>query len=262
MKKLLSKRVKDTHKGDCGRVLVLAGSPGMLGASILATRGALRVGAGLVYLGAPSSCRDIVNIATPEVIVIGADKAGDLAETAKNADVIAIGPGLGSRKNIGRDLLNIIHDKPVILDADGIFEPAEMIKLSKLIITPHPGEMAKLLNISVSQVQKDRKLIAKETAKKLNATVVLKGYQTVIADPTGKVEVNSTGNPGLATAGSGDVLTGMIAGLVAQGFTPSTAVHLHGLAGDLAAKKLGEYSLIASDIIDHIPEAMKKCSRT
>ena len=260
----LPKREKNSHKGTYGRAFILAGSSGMLGAAILCSRGALRVGAGLVYLGVPRSSQDIVNIATPEVIVIGGNNFFD---SALKADALAIGPGLQNRKTIAKNLLFNLnqkaYNKPIVLDADGILELTQLTKLTKLtkLITPHPGEMARLLNISSSEVQKDRQKIAKEVAKKINGVVVLKGHQTVIADQYGKVGINQTGKPGMASGGVGDVLTGMIAGLLAQGLPPFKAaelgVYLHGLAGDLAAKAKGEHFMIASDLIDHISEAIK-----
>ena len=271
MKTNLPQRKKNTHKGDYGKVFILAGSEGMLGAAILCSRGALRVGAGLVYLGVSDKLRDLTNLATPEVIIAGGDRAHDFKDFIKT-EAIAIGPGLGKRRGLAKDLLFELHKRkfsgPIVLDADGLNAFAgDLAGLKKLdlnlILTPHPGELARLLNRRIEDVQKDRERAALKTAKLLESIVILKGYRTVIAHPGGKIKVNRTGNPGMASAGVGDVLSGMIAGLAAQGLSSweaaLTGVYLHGLAGDLAAKKLGEYSLIASDIVDHIPEAIKRC---
>jgi NAD(P)H-hydrate epimerase len=260
----LPKRKLNTHKGDYGKVFILAGSEGMLGAAILCSRGALRVGAGLVYLSVPKNLRDIANLATPEVIISDQDQA-------YSADAIVIGPGLGARRRDARDLLFKLNLKkikiPIILDADGLNafpEDAESLKKFDLdlILTPHPGELSRLLGRSIPDIQKNREKSAREAAKSFNCTVVLKGYRTVIADQTGKVKVNNTGNPGMATAGVGDVLAGMIAGLAGQGIKSYEAAvlgtYLHGLAGDLAEKEKGEYGMIASDLVDKIPAAILK----
>ena len=263
----LPKRKANTHKGDYGKVFILAGSEGMLGAAVLCSRGALRVGAGLVYLSVPKNLRDIANLATPEVIISN-------EALAYSADAIAIGPGLGSRRRSARDLLYRLNLKkvkvPVVLDADGLNAFLEDLgslrKLDlNLILTPHPGEMGRLLDFSTSEVQKKREKVALKAARLFNCIVVLKGHHTVIADKSGKVSVNKTGNPGMASAGMGDVLTGMIAGLAGQGIGSYDAavwgVYLHGLAGDLATKQKGEYGLIASDVVDKIPEAILKAQK-
>ncbi|MDD5593207.1 MAG: NAD(P)H-hydrate dehydratase [Candidatus Margulisbacteria bacterium] len=270
IKKLFPKRPPDSHKGDFGKVFILAGSEGMLGAAILCGRGALRIGAGLVYLGCPLKARDTVNCATPEIIVVGGDKAADYLTAAQKADAIAVGPGLGWRRDIARDMLFKLSDEkfsgPVVVDADGLnafigdISALEKLQL-KLVLTPHPGEMARLLGQKSAEIQKNREKTAAETAKLLKCTVVLKGYRTVVADQGGALYINETGNPGLATGGVGDVLTGMIVGLAARGIpafeAAAAAVYLHGLAGDLAAKEKGEYGLIASDLIEKIPNAIQ-----
>ena len=269
LKKLFPKRRPATHKGDYGKVFILAGSEGMAGAAVLCSRGALRAGAGLAYLGVPSKIRDLANLATPEVIVAGGGRAKDFLTVAQNSNAIAVGPGLGSKRDLARDLLvrlsNLKYSSPVVLDADGLnafvgkMTMLEKIQL-KLILAPHPGEMAKLLGKTTKEVQTSREEIAGVFAKLLKCTVVLKGYRTVVANDSGKIYINMTGNPGMSTAGVGDVLTGMIAGLAAQGFSPWDAavagVYLHGLAGDLAAKEKGEYGMIASDLVEKIPYAI------
>jgi len=271
IKKILPPRRPQTHKGDYGRVFVLAGSEGMQGAAVLCCRGALRTGAGLVYLGTETRAIDLITFTTPEVISVNANFLWDFADRAEKMDVIAVGPGLGNRKNLGRALLKRLsrnHFKGVvILDADGLnaFENdvATLGRLGlNLIATPHPGEMARLAKQSVETVQKDRTRSAVEAARKWHCLVVLKGHKTVIADREGNKYINNSGNPGMATAATGDVLTGMIAGLAAQGKTAweaaTVGVYLHGLAGDLAAREKGEQSLIASDLVEQIPYAIQK----
>ena len=260
--RLFPKRRADSHKGDYGQVFLLAGSEGMLGAAVLCSRGALRVGAGLVYLAIAAGCRDCVNLATPEVIVAQDDRR------ALAARAVAVGPGLGERRALARKLLAKLQRNefsgPVVLDADGLNAFAGLTDLQKLklnlILTPHPGELARLLSQTSAAVQRDREKLAAETARRLKCVVVLKGHRTVVADGRGAVYINNTGNPGMASGGTGDVLTGMIAGLAAQGAAPFDAaaagVYLHGLAGDLAASERGEYGLVASDLIDKIPQAI------
>jgi ADP-dependent NAD(P)H-hydrate dehydratase / NAD(P)H-hydrate epimerase len=270
IKKLFPKRRPNSHKGDYGKVFLLAGSEGMLGAAVLSSRGALRAGAGLVYLSVPGRCRDSVNLATPEVIVVAGDNVADYFEAAASAAAVAIGPGLGLRRAQAKEFILKLdqrkYDNPVIIDADGLnafagdLAALQNLKL-KLILTPHPGEMARLLGQPIEAVQKNRKKTAVETAKLLNCVVVLKGHQTIVADSQGASYINKTGNPGMASGGVGDVLTGLIAGIVAQGANPFKAavagVYLHGLAGDLAVKEKGEYGMIASDLVEKIPYALQ-----
>jgi NAD(P)H-hydrate epimerase len=265
----LPARPAGSHKGDFGRVFLLAGSAGMLGAGVLCSRGALRTGAGLVYLGVPLKVRDAVNLATPEVIVVGGEGVEDYLSAALGATAVAIGPGLGERRALARELLAKLSAErfsaPVILDADGLNAFAgELLSLQKLnlklILTPHPGEMARLWGRKVEEIQQDREKIALETAQLVGCVVVLKGHQTVVADGRSASYINNTGNPGMASGGTGDVLTGMIAGLAGQGlalFDAAVAgVYLHGLAGDLAAKEKGECGLIASDLVEKISYAI------
>ncbi len=271
IKKLFPHREKSSHKGDFGKVLIYAGSEGMLGAGILSSRGALRIGAGLVYLGIPKQSRDMVNVVTPEVIVAPAENARDILPLALKSDTLAIGPGLGKRRAIAKELLFKLaknrFSAPIVLDADGLaaffgdLKSLKDIKLN-LILTPHPGEMAKLLSKTTKEIQNNRRKYAIETAKNLGCILVLKGHETVVADRSGKIFINKTGNPGMAAAGAGDVLCGMIAGLLAQNKSPLEAalagVYLHGLAGDLAAREKGEYGMTASDLIEAIPRAILK----
>ncbi len=265
IKRLLPRRKSDSNKGDYGKLLVVAGSEGMLGAAVLASRGALRVGTGLVYLNLPPKMKELSNLATPEVIISN--------DTAGRYDAVAIGPGLGDRRRIVPGLLARFSRQKyagtIVIDADGLNALAgrtgslENYGLN-LILTPHPGEMARLLNKSVKDIQKIRDKIALHAARSFNCVIVLKGHRTVVASPEGKIYANRTGNPGMATAGVGDVLTGVIAGLAAQGLSAwdaaTAGVFLHGLAGDLAARDKGQYGMIASDLIEQIPYAIQKNS--
>lgn len=269
----LPKRLTRTHKGDYGRVLVIAGSRSMSGAAWLVSRAALRSGAGLVYLAVPKSIQRLVAAKTREIITIPLPetKEGTIARKAYEqiqkikADVTAIGPGLTTHKETKELVLKLITNltpKCLVLDADGlncIADNPSILKQAKtrVIITPHPGEMGRLIGKSASFVGRNRRRVATTAARKWQVEVVLKGAYTITVR-SGKVFVNSTGNPGMASAGVGDVLTGMIAGLTAQGIAPEVAVYLHGLAGDLAAGDKGEYGLIASDIIEKIPYAIRK----
>ncbi|MBI5701324.1 NAD(P)H-hydrate dehydratase [Candidatus Saganbacteria bacterium] len=261
LKNKLPKRKNDTNKGDYGRVLIVAGSSGMLGAGVLASRAALRAGAGLVYWAVPSSLKDIANLATPEVIIKNYYEMSDI-----KYDCIACGPGLSQSENIKDLVLKLLKTSncPLIIDADAlnVLNGDDLEKTNlQIIITPHPGEMARLANLSIDYIQKNRLKIAKEFSKKWNAIIVLKGYNTVVASPFGLEYVNKTGNPGMATAGSGDVLTGIIASFVGQGLpifdAVCLAVNIHGIAGDLSKKDKGEYGMIASDIIENIPYAIR-----
>ncbi len=260
----IPKRKADTHKGDYGRVLVVAGSRGMTGAAVLASRGALRSGAGLVYLAVPKELVNFVDTMTAEVITLPFEEIKRV-----KPDVVAIGPGLGRNINLINKLLHsfVICNLSLVIDADAInaiSNKPEILKdaSANLILTPHPGEMARLIGKSVEYVQKNRVAVAKAAAKKFGCIVVLKGHKTVVADAREKVYVNRTGNPGMATGGVGDVLTGMIASFAAQGLSKWDAavagVYVHGLAGDLAAKEKGEYGMIASDLLEKIPYAIQK----
>ena len=252
-------------------MLVVGGSVGMAGAPVLTAHAALRSGAGLVTLAVPSSIYPIVARKTPPEIMVQPFTA--LAPLLRKADVLALGPGLSQRpeaRSFARQLIGAV-DLPIVLDADGLnaFAGPARKKLIKrkgqLVLTPHPGEMARLLGISAAAVQRDRAATAVKAARELKAVVVLKGHRTVVADPSGRRYVNTTGNPGMATAGSGDVLTGVIAALIGQGIPAFAAaragVYLHGLAGDLAASKVGQVSLTAADILAALPSAFKRCVR-
>ena len=264
------RRRPDSHKGDYGHVLVIGGAKGMTGAPILCAQGALRSGAGLVSLAAPEEVYPVIDRKAPPEIMVHPLKS--VPALVKRVSVIAVGPGLGrgsAQKRLVRRLLEK-STQPMVADADALFalkglkKPKRSSRAGEMVITPHPGEMANLLGITAARVQSDRKGIAVATAKRLGAVVVLKGHRTVIASPSGRVVFNSTGNPGMATAGMGDVLTGVIAALIGQGadaFHAAVAgVYLHGVAGDLAAKKVGQVSLTAGDVLAHLPAAFQRVS--
>ncbi|MFA5356030.1 MAG: NAD(P)H-hydrate dehydratase [Candidatus Omnitrophota bacterium] len=282
----LLRRRPDAHKGDFGHIFILAGSLRYSGAALLCAGAAMRSGAGLVTLGIPESiAHPIIKIKPREVMLLplpatrggafglrGYQKIKDFVK--KGADIMVVGPGLtsnGSALALARKVISRIG-KPMVIDADGLnalaghlgLLAAKRRALYAKVLTPHPGEMSRLTGISAKKIQSDRKGIAGEFARKYKVTVVLKGHNTVVADQEGRVHINNSGNPGMATAGSGDVLTGMIAALLGQGLSPfeasKYAVYLHGSAADLAAEEKTEIGLIASDIIDKIPEAIKRCS--
>ena len=278
LKSLLHRR-PDSQKGDYGHVLVIGGSVGFAGAPMLSALSALRSGAGLVTLAVPEEIYFVVASQMLEVMVhplpapeqgtLGPGSWAALQPLLAKADVIAVGPGLSQNPSAQKFVQKLIAstDLPVVLDADGInaFAGRSRPLLRKaqgpVVITPHPGEMARLLGISVDAVQRNRVKVAKETAKQLRVTVVLKGHRTVVASPAGETYTNTTGNPGMATAGAGDVLTGIIAALIGQHLDPFTAakagVYLHGLAGDLAARRVGQISLIAGDLLAELPAAFR-----
>jgi len=278
--RLLLHRRPDSQKGDYGHVLGIGGSVGFAGAPMLSALAALRSGAGLVTLAVPEEIYFVVASQMLEVMVhplpateqgtLGPGSWSALQPLLAKADVIAVGPGLSQQPAAQRFVQKLIAgvDLPIVLDADGInaFAGRSRALLRKargpVVITPHPGEMARLLGISVDAVQRNRLKTARETAKQLRVTVVLKGHRTVVASPAGETCTNTTGNPGMATAGVGDVLTGIIAALIGQGLSPFEAakagVHLHGLSGDLAARRVGQISLIASDLLAALPVAFRR----
>lgn len=274
----ISSRRPDTHKGDYGRILVLAGSCGMTGAASLCCSAALRAGAGLVTLGIPESLHGIVasqltcvmTHPLPETHLKTLSELGrqDILDFSQRFDVIAIGPGLSQYLETKRLILWLLQslDCPIVLDADGINALADNPDLlyqikKQIILTPHPGEMARLMGVSSTQeIQSKRLDVSRIFIRgKDKVTLVLKGHQTLVVNEE-QFFINKTGNPGMATAGAGDVLTGMIAAFLGQKHTPFEAaqlgVYVHGLAGDLAAQETGEMSLIATDILDTLPKAL------
>lgn len=277
VKSLIRPRACDIHKGGTGHVLVIAGSPGKTGAAALTAMSALRSGAGLVTLGIPESINPIVEFLALEVMTVPLPETKTGTHTDKSFETIqgllegkkclSLGPGLGTDERT-KALVNLLIKQspiPMIIDADGINDIADNPDIlhsrkSDIILTPHPGEMARMLNTTPKDVQENRIESAKQFAVNYNVYLVLKGARTLIAHPDGHVYVNPTGNPGMASAGMGDVLTGMIAGFVSQGYSPQTAarlaVYLHGNAADTLAVSKGPYGYIASDIMDKLPEVI------
>lgn len=297
---LIPERPGYSHKGDYGHVLIVAGSRGKTGAALMAARACMRSGAGLVTIGIPESLMDGFQSRVTEEMTLPLDDRGDgtlsskaadtiLGFLSERADILCIGPGIGVSEDTRKLMTEIImySKAPVVIDADGINSLCEtrvkgqrakdVLKKSHapVILTPHPGEMTRLLsqgpgekelrtpNSKIhAQIEKDRINTALLFSKETGTYLVLKGAPTVIAEPEGRVFINSTGNPGMATAGTGDVLTGMLSSFLAQGLNPLKAgilgVYMHGLAGDIAAEEKGFHSLIASDLIDALPAAFKK----
>ena len=268
----LPSRVADSHKGTYGTLLTVCGSYGMAGAALLCARGALRSGVGLLRVALPESVYPLLVEAIPEAVFYAvseqggcfcADAISALAEALATADAVVVGCGLGRGEGQTAVVRHILAHStvPVILDADGInaMTPhilTEEARSAPLILTPHPGEMARLLGVSTADVQADRVGIACRLARQTGAVVVLKGHHTIIAAPDGRVGENTTGNPGMATGGSGDVLAGIIGSLAAQGLTPYDAavcgVYLHGAAGDLAAAKHSMQGMLPTDLIEEL----------
>ena len=272
VRNMLKPRDPFINKYDNGTLLLIAGSYGMMGAAILAARGAQRIGAGLVTVHAPASANTIMQTSCPEAL-FEADES-DICTTIINSkrrfSVVALGPGMGTSDEtidaVDHFLKN--YRKPCLLDADALnciaARPMLLRSIPKgSIITPHTGEFDRLFGKSVTDEERLKRAI--NQSKMYNITIVLKGHYTMMIRPDGKVYINSSGNPGMATAGSGDVLTGMIAGLISQGYSPDNSVwmgvYIHGRAGDLAAQKLGQNSLIASDIINNIGPAILDIKR-
>ncbi len=279
MRALVTPRSADSHKGDYGRVLLVAGSRGKTGAAFLSATGALRSGAGLVTVATPSNCLPILAAMAPEFMTEALDETPDGLDPDGvdhvldgAADVIAIGPGLGTAVST-RAFTRALVDRatlPLVIDADGLNafagEAADLVGREgrPVIITPHPGEMARLLGITTEAVQANRLEVSRRFASEHQVYVVLKGHRTVIATPDGTVFINPTGNPGMATGGTGDVLTGMVAAILAQSLDAEAAcklaVYLHGLAGDLAAADEGEIAMTAGDLADHLGDALLELS--
>jgi NAD(P)H-hydrate epimerase len=277
----LPRRTPEAHKGCFGHVLVVAGARGMLGAACLTAKAVARTGAGLVTLAVPRSLQAAAAGIWPEIMTLGLPETGvgtlsraaqeRIEEYLARVTVLALGPGLSTQPEtveMVRELLPGVR-VPCVFDADGLnaaslLNPAEWFSTlgrggAPLVVTPHPGEMARLLGSRTVEVQADRLGVAERAAAEWQCIVVLKGARSLVAAPGGPTYINPTGNSGMATGGSGDVLTGMVAGLLAQGLAPdwaaAAAVFLHGRAGDLAAAERGYASLVAGDILDKLPAA-------
>lgn len=275
---LLPQRKPDTFKNRCGQVFLLAGSTGLTGAAALSSEATLRIGAGMAMLGIPKSLNATLEEKLTEVMTLplsetdrqslSFDSKKMISEKFQWADVLAVGPGLSTHPDSAKLVKWILENfnKPVVLDADAINclkDDKEFLETaqSDLILTPHPGELSKLVGISAKEILANPIEIVREQARKLNVVLILKGAPTIIGSPDGYIFINSTGNPGMATAGMGDVLTGAIAGLVAQKMSPLdgalAGVYLHGLSGDISKSELGEAGLLAGDVLRNLPLAMK-----
>lgn len=272
-------RSPESHKGTYGHLLVLAGSIGKTGAAYLTSQSAARVGAGLVTLGIPESLNAIMEMKLTEVMTYPLPETGEktfsaqaitaIEEMLPRMSALVFGPGVGVNPEV-KELIEWIilkADIPIVLDADGVNSLAAHASILKearqpMVLTPHPKELSRLLGIELKAVLDDRLEISRRAAVELNCYLVLKGFRTLIADPQGNVFINPTGNPGMATGGTGDVLTGVIGGLLAQGLPKIQAiqagVYLHGFAGDLVREQKGEYGLLATDLIEHLPIAIER----
>ena len=280
-------RKMSANKGDNGEVLLIASSLGMTGAAVMAAKSALRVGAGLVRIGVPESLASFVNSQCAEAITIPLPETAQKTLSRKGLDrilsfyeranVLAIGPGLSTSPEtvqLIQELIRAIGESgkkiPVVIDADGLNAVAFDTSIlraagTSMVLTPHPGEMSRLTGISVDDIQARRPQTAKDAAKKFGAVVVLKGARTVISNPDGEIFVNLTGNPAMASAGMGDVLTGAISGLIAQGISAWDAaisgVYIHGMAGDVVSSLKGDRGILATDLIDVLPYVIRSIIR-
>jgi hydroxyethylthiazole kinase-like uncharacterized protein yjeF len=278
VRKVLPARPLNAHKHSVGKIFILAGSRGLTGAAAMTATSAMRAGAGAVILGTPNSIYPILAKKLTEVMVepLPDTMEGTLSLTAfdkikehiKWADILICGPGISRNRETCQLIWRIISecDKKILMDADGLNNLSEKISLLKnhlskeIIITPHTGELSRLTGLSIVDIERDRVSIARRIAKQFRLTLVLKGAPTVTTDETDGVYINPTGNPGMASAGMGDILSGLIGGLWAHGMSRTEAaysgVYLHGYAGDLAKKKFGEKSLLAMDVHDSIPQSI------
>jgi NAD(P)H-hydrate epimerase len=274
---LLPERPRDGHKGTFGKVVVLAGSVGYTGAAALTSTAALRAGAGLVYLGTPSSLNDVMEAKLTEVITrplaetgarsLSPDAMPAVRELLAGASSMALGPGVSGEEETQSLVRSIVSELavPCVIDADGLnaltpeaigARPGD----TPVVLTPHPGEMARLTGGDIREILADRDGVARDVATRARAVVIVKGAGSIIADPSGELYLNPTGNNGMASGGTGDVLTGIIAALLARGMGPLEAAalgaYVHGYAGDLSAESLGETGMIAGDVLDHLPYAL------
>jgi hydroxyethylthiazole kinase-like uncharacterized protein yjeF len=273
------KRKRDTHKGTYGHLFIISGSLGKTGAAVMAGKAALKMGAGLVTVGTPQSClpvvaRPMVELMTEplpetEERTISSEALEKAKALLKGKDALLIGPGISTHKSTSNFVLSLLPKikLPVVIDADALnilaFKPELLKSLPKpSILTPHPGEFARLLHLTTRDVLERKLELVPEFSKKYGVYLVLKSYKSLISTPEGKVYINPTGNPGMATAGSGDVLSGMIASMIIQekNLLNATlaAVYVHGLSGDIGAEKLGEKFLTAANIINYLPRVLKQ----
>ncbi|MBA3019150.1 MAG: NAD(P)H-hydrate dehydratase [Proteobacteria bacterium] len=270
----LQKRSPEAHKGNTGHLLIIAGSTGKTGAAAMTALSAMRSGAGLVTLGIPKSLNPVLESQVLEVMtsplpeaeggILDESSFDEIMDLIAGKKCLAVGPGLGTASGTKNLVIRIIQEcrMPIVIDADGLNNLIDNIHILKnlknpVILTPHPGEMSRLIGKPVSFIQNDRINCARNFAKKFKVHVVLKGARTVIAHPDGKVFINPTGNPGMASGGMGDALTGIIAGFVTQGYSPESATHigvyLHGAAADTLQKNMSPFGFLATELINAIP---------
>lgn len=276
---IIRPRTPDSHKGNYGHLLAIAGSTGKAGAAVMVAKAGLRSGTGLVSVATPNSLVPIIQQQAFEAMCIpsaesidgtlGIGAENELLRVSRKMSALAIGPGLSTHPETVQVVRNLVKRLaiPAVIDADGLNALADSVSILKelsvpMVLTPHPGEMARLAGMSVPEIQNDRIGVASNFASTYKVTLLLKGAATVIANPNGDIFINSTGNAGMATGGTGDALTGIIGALLAQGYTATQAAclgaYLHGLAGDLAAAEKGEVGMIAGDLIEKIPDAIRK----
>lgn len=274
----LKKRDSNTHKGDYGKVLIIAGSRNMSGAAVMCAKSAIKTGCGLVKLAVPKAIQPVVQGVLSEVITYGMEdvegifsyKALDkLIALSEECDAVAVGPGMTYNSDITELISKLVIniDKPFVLDADALNAlqgKLDILKGKNVILTPHYGEMARIAQLKIDEIKNDIFGCVKNFCTKYCVTLVLKGARSVIGSKDGCIYINKTGNPGMATAGSGDALTGMIVSFLAQGFLSLESaiygVFYHGKAGDIAKEKYGEYGMTATNIIEYVPEALKSGS--
>ena len=289
----IKKRKQDSHKGEYGHVFVIAGSLGMTGAAYLSSQAALLAGAGLVTLAIPKSLNPIMERKLTEVMTLPLPETKEqslsrsayskISDFSKKCDCVIIGPGLSQNRQT-QALIRLLIERlslPLVIDADGLNAlaghlnvlrnkrqvqprktPSEQRSRRDMIITPHSGEIARLAELRLSFVNKNKKDVAKKFATEYNVTTVLKGHKTVVASPRKEIYINSSGNPGMASGGCGDVLTGIIGAFLASGMdsfkAASLGAYIHGLSGDIAVKTKTEISLKATDLLEFLPQAFKK----
>ncbi len=284
-RKLIPERRDDFNKGDCGKLFIVGGSIGMTGAPCLAALGALRCGSGLVTVGVPRSQQPVVAAKLTEAMTVplaeleggtlSLDALGEIKSRVNKSDVCVFGPGLSRNDDIPKLIESLLGGtRSLVIDADGlnaISSNMDILRKHKnrrscdVIITPHPGEMSRLCGKEIEAIENARAGTAKEFAEEFGVVVALKGKDTVIAAPDGRVHINNSGNSAMATGGAGDVLSGVIGSLLGQGAEPFEAaalgVFIHGVAGDLARHEIGERGILASDLADRIPKAIRLISR-
>jgi NAD(P)H-hydrate epimerase len=281
IKKYIPKRIADSHKGTYGKASVVAGSRGLSGAAILTCLAALNSGIGIIELFIPESIDLIISTKVVEIItrplketpngLLDLSSINTVVKGIMASDVVAIGPGCGNSNELLELVKQIIKTSeiPLVIDADGLNALAKNIEIlnddernSPIVLTPHLGEMSRLINRPIEEIQRNKISIVKNFSREYNVILVLKGARTIVGLPNGEIYINLNGNSGMSTAGSGDILTGLIASLIAQGVEPGKSallgVFIHGYSGDLVANEKGEYGMLAEDIVKSIGQVFKE----